>query len=99
MRVLLVNDQAAYREGLRAMLSVVPDVEVVGEAEDGVEAVVMASELRPDVVLMDLHMPRLDGASATRRIRERDARCRVIALTTFADDDLVLDAVRAGAAG
>jgi len=99
VRVLLVDDQAAFREGLRATLSVVPEIEVVGEAQDGVEARRAALRLSPDVVLMDLRMPKMDGVEATRHIVREVPGCRVIALTTFAEDDLVFAALRAGASG
>jgi DNA-binding NarL/FixJ family response regulator len=76
-----------------------PDVEVVGTAADGEEALALAAELRPDVILMDLRMPRLDGVEATRRLRERDPQVKVVVLTTYADDRSVIDALRAGALG
>ncbi|MBN1955552.1 MAG: response regulator transcription factor [Anaerolineae bacterium] len=99
LRVLLVDDQALFREGLRALLSSQPDLHVVGEAGDGEEALRQADRLRPDVVLMDLHMPLLDGVAATKRLRAAQPGCRVIALTTFDDDAYVFDALRAGAVG
>lgn len=97
-RILIVDDQDLVRDGLRAIFEDVPDIDVVGEAADGLEAVAAAAELTPDVVLMDLRMPRLDGIKATRRIV---AACdaRVVVLSTFADDDMVLAAFRAGASG
>ena len=98
IRVLIVDDQALFREGLRAVLSA-SGVEVVGEAADGEQAVALASELAPEVVLMDLRMPVLDGVGATRRITALPRAPRVIALTTFDDDDSVFDALRAGALG
>jgi two-component system, NarL family, response regulator LiaR len=99
IRVLIADDHAVVRQGLRTFLELQDDIEVVGDAGDGEEAVDAALEGRPDVVLMDLVMPGLDGIEATRRIlRERPAT-RVIALTSFLDDDKVLPAVRAGAAG
>jgi two-component system, NarL family, response regulator LiaR len=99
IRVLIADDHAVVRQGLRTFLELQDDIEVVGDAGDGEEAVNAALEGRPDVVLMDLVMPGLDGIEATRRIlRERPAT-RVIALTSFLDDDKVLPAVRAGAAG
>lgn len=97
--VLLVDDQALFREGLRTLLSVQPDLEVVGEAANGEEAVRLAVALRPDVVLMDLQMPVLDGVAATRQLRTLQPACRVIVLTTFDDDEYVFDGLRAGAAG
>ena len=98
IRVLIVDDQALFREGLRAVLTA-HGVEVVGEAKNGEEAVDLAAALAPDVVLMDLRMPVLDGPAATRRIRALPRAPRVIALTTFDDDESVFDAVRAGAQG
>jgi DNA-binding NarL/FixJ family response regulator len=98
IRVVIADDQALFREGLRAVLTA-NGVEVVGEARNGAEAVALAGELAPDVVLMDLRMPVLDGAAATRRICAVARPPRVIVLTTFDDDDSVFDAVRAGALG
>ncbi len=99
IRVLIADDHAVVRQGLRTFLELQDDIEVVADACDGGEAVSAALESRPDVVLMDLVMPDVDGIEATRRIlRERPAT-RVIALTSFLDDDQVLPAVRAGAAG
>jgi DNA-binding NarL/FixJ family response regulator len=97
VRVLLVDDQPEFRRGLRAMLSVVADVEVVGEASDGAEALRVAHGTAPDVVLMDLRMPGTDGVVATRSFTRELPSCRVIALTTFDDDALLFDALRAGA--
>ena len=99
IRILLVDDQALFREGLRTLLSVQPGLEVVGEAGNGEEAVHLAATLHPDVVLMDLHMPVLDGVAATRRLRESRPDCRVIVLTTFDDDEYVFEGLRAGAVG
>jgi DNA-binding NarL/FixJ family response regulator len=99
IRILLVDDQALFREGLCTLLSVQPGLEVVGEAANGEEAVHLAATLRPDVVLMDLHMPVLDGVAATRRLRESWPDCRVIVLTTFDDDEYVFEGLRAGAVG
>jgi len=98
IRLLIADDQAAFRDGIRAMLAVVPDIEVVGEASTGVEARRLASALRPDVILMDLRMPVMDGVEATRHVRRELPTCRVVALTTFADDERVFGAIRAGAA-
>jgi DNA-binding NarL/FixJ family response regulator len=99
VRVLLVDDQALFREALAVLLGVRADVEVVGEAADGAEALHRAAELAPDVVLMDLHMPVLNGIAATRRMRVEHPAVRVIALTTFDDDEEVFAALRAGAVG
>jgi DNA-binding NarL/FixJ family response regulator len=99
VRVLLVDDQTLFRAGLRTLLSTRPELEVVGEAENGQEALRVAAQTRPDVVLMDLKMPVLDGVAATRRLRVQLPACRVVALTTFEDDELVFEVLRAGAVG
>ncbi len=99
IRVLVVDDQALVRGGLAVLLDAAADVAVVGEAADGAEAVEAAHRLRPDVVLMDIRMPVLDGIAATRRILERDPDVRVLVLTTFDVDAHVYDALRAGASG
>jgi NarL family two-component system response regulator LiaR len=99
IRVLVVDDHAVVREGLRAFLELQEGIEVVAEAGDGREAVETAARLRPDVILMDLVMPRLDGVGAMRELRESVPETRVIVLTSFLDDDKLLPAVRAGAAG
>ena len=97
--VLIVDDHAVVREGLRAFLELQDGIEVVGEAGDGEEAVELAERLEPDVILMDLVMPRLDGVGAMRQLRERVPGVRVIVLTSFLDDDRLLPAIQAGAAG
>ncbi|VVJ25197.1 Two-component transcriptional response regulator [Amycolatopsis camponoti] len=99
VRVLLVDDQALFREALATLLATHDDIDVVGEAGNGEEALKRASELRPDVVLMDLRMPVLDGVGATRRLRQEHPSVQVIALTTFDDDEDVFAALRAGAVG
>jgi DNA-binding NarL/FixJ family response regulator len=99
VRVLIADDQRVVRDGLVLLIGLLPQVEVAGTAADGEEAVERAMALRPDVVLMDLRMPRCDGAEATRRITERDPGIKVIALTTYADDRSVIEALRAGARG
>jgi NarL family two-component system response regulator LiaR len=99
IRVLIVDDHAVVREGLRAFLETQEELEVVGEAADGNEAVRAASRLGPDVILMDLVMPELDGVGAMRALRERVPDARVIVLTSFLDEDKLLPAIRAGAAG
>jgi DNA-binding NarL/FixJ family response regulator len=99
VRVLLVDDQALFREALGTLLGVRPEIRVVGEAANGAEALDRSAELAPDVVLMDLHMPVLDGVGATRRLRVEQPDVRVLALTTFDDDEDVFSALRAGAVG
>jgi DNA-binding NarL/FixJ family response regulator len=99
IRVLLVDDQALFREGLETLLSVHKDIEVVGQACNGQEAVEVAARVQPDVVLMDVRMPVLNGVRATRRLKRALPECRVIVLTTFDDDEYVFDALRAGAVG
>jgi NarL family two-component system response regulator LiaR len=98
IRVLIVDDHAVVRQGLRTFLELQDGIEVVGEAADGGEAVVLAEQLTPDVVLMDLVMPGSGGIEAIRLVRERSPATRVIVLTSFADDDRIFPAVRAGAA-
>jgi two-component system, NarL family, response regulator LiaR len=99
IRVLVVDDHAVVREGLRAFLELQDGIEVAGEASDGAEAVEVAERIGPDVVLMDLVMPRLDGLAAMRLLRERLPATRVVVLTSFLDDDKLMPALRAGAAG
>lgn len=99
IRILIVDDQALFREGVRTLLSVWRDLEVVGEASHGEEAIKMTASLAPDVILMDLHMPVMGGAAATRRIVASHPDSRVIVLTTFDDDEHIFEALRAGAAG
>jgi NarL family two-component system response regulator LiaR len=99
IRVLLVDDHAVVREGLRTFLELQDGIEVVGEAGDGAEGVAAAERLRPDVILMDLVMPRLDGVGAMRELRRRLPSARVIVLTSFTDEEKLLPALQAGAAG
>jgi DNA-binding NarL/FixJ family response regulator len=98
-RVLVVDDQRLVREGLTALLELVDDLELVGVAEDGARALALVAEHRPDVVLMDLRMPGMDGVEATRRIRREHPGVEVVVLTTHADDKSILAALRAGARG
>lgn len=99
IRVLIVDDQALVREGIRAILGPAHDIEIVGEAGDGEEALAQAARLTPDVALMDLKMPRMNGVQATRALRQQQPGLRVLALTTYDADEWVFDAIRAGAAG
>jgi DNA-binding NarL/FixJ family response regulator len=99
IRVLAADDQRVVREGLAMLLGLLPDVEVVGTAADGEQALALADELRPDVILMDLRMPRVDGVEATRRLRASHPEIKVVVLTTYADDRSVMEALRAGALG
>ncbi len=99
IKILLADDQALFRDGLRVLLSTQPDFEVVGEAGTGEEALRLTARLRPDIVLMDMRMPVLGGVEATRRLRETQPHCRVIVLTTFDEDELVFEGLRAGAVG
>jgi DNA-binding NarL/FixJ family response regulator len=99
LRVLAADDQRVVRDGLAMILGLLPDVEVVGTAADGQEAIALADSLRPDVILMDLRMPRMDGVEATRRLRADHPEVKVVVLTTYADDRSVMDALRAGAVG
>ncbi len=99
IRVVIADDHPVVREGLAAMLEREPDIEVVGEARDGQEAIERVAALRPDVVLMDLQMPRVDGVEAIRQIRERHSGVHVLVLTTYDDDESILRGVEAGARG
>jgi DNA-binding NarL/FixJ family response regulator len=99
VRVRLADDQRVVREGLAMLLGLLPDVQVAGTAADGEEVLRLAAQVHPDIVLMDLRMPRCDGVEATRRLRERHPDIAVIVLTTYADDRSVIDALRAGARG
>jgi DNA-binding NarL/FixJ family response regulator len=97
--VLIADDQQLVREGLHLLLEMTPDICVTGEAADGAAAVEQAQKLKPDVVLMDVQMPKLDGVAATRQIREICPKVKVIILTTFDDDEYVFEGLRAGAVG
>jgi DNA-binding NarL/FixJ family response regulator len=99
VRILIAEDQALVRRGTAVLLSMEPDMEVVGQACDGIEAVEMAKRLAPEIVLMDLHMPRLGGVAATREITRTLPGTQVLVLTTLDDDETVFEAVRAGAHG
>lgn len=99
IRILVAEDQALVRRGTTMLLSMEADMEVVGQASDGVEALSMARSLKPDIVLMDLHMPRLGGVAATREITQQLPGTQVLVLTTLDDDETVFEAVRAGALG
>ncbi len=99
IRVLIADDQRAVREGLAMLVGFTADIQVVGTAANGVEAVELAGELRPDVVLMDLRMPEMEGAEATRTIRTAQPDIHVLVLTTYADDDSLFPALQAGATG
>jgi len=99
IRVLLVDDQALFREGLDTLLSVHKDIQVIGQASNGQAAVDLALKLRPDVILMDMQMPILNGVGATRRLKGSLPDCRIIVLTTFDDKETIFDALRAGAVG
>jgi two-component system, NarL family, response regulator LiaR len=99
VRVMIVDDHLMVRRGLASLLCAAQDVELVGEAANGSEAVRISARIRPDVVLMDLNLPELDGIAATRAIREANPRIQVIAVTSSHEDELVCDALRAGAIG
>ncbi|MGW1893006.1 response regulator transcription factor [Streptomyces sp. NPDC002004] len=98
-RVVVADDQTVVREGIVMLLGLLPGIDVVGSAGDGEEAVALVAELAPDVVLMDLRMPRCDGVEATRRIRAEYPGTQVVVLTTFADDESLFPAIKAGARG
>jgi NarL family two-component system response regulator LiaR len=99
IRVFIADDHAIVRKGIGAVLEIVPDIDVVGEAEDGREAVAQVEALRPDVILMDLVMPEIDGIEAIRRIKDRQPEARILVLTTFAGEDKIFPAIKAGALG
>lgn len=99
IRVMLVDDQQLIRQGIRILLDIEPDIEVVGEASDGLEALDMAEHIRPDVVLMDIRMPGMDGVASTRELSARYPSMAVIILTTFDDDEYIFEGLKAGARG
>ena len=99
IHVLIVDDHTIVRKGIRALLTEIAGIEVVGEAADGQEAVAQANSLRPDVILMDLAMPKMDGIEATRQIKTSQPESRILVMTSFATDDKVLPAIKAGALG
>ena len=99
MKVIICDDQAIVRDGLAMLLKLEPDIEVVGTAEDGAAAVEMVVDKRPDLILMDLKMPIMNGVEATRQIRTKCPEVKVLVLTTYADDEWVFDAIQAGASG
>jgi two-component system, NarL family, response regulator LiaR len=99
IRILIVDDHSLVRKGLRMLISGSPDMEVVGEASNGVEAVEQSQAVSPDVILMDLQMPRMGGIEAIREIKKRDPQMKILVLTSFADDDKVFPAIKEGASG
>jgi YesN/AraC family two-component response regulator len=99
IKVLLVDDQSLIRQGLRALLELEADLEIVGEAENGQQAINFVAEFQPDVVLLDIRMPIMDGVAATREIQKRFVKTKILVLTTFDDDEYVSAALQNGAMG
>jgi len=99
MKIIICDDQAIVRDGLAMMLKLEPDIEIIGIADDGAEAVELVSKNQPDIVLMDLKMPIMNGVEATRQIRTKYPDVKVLVLTTYSDDEWVFDAIRVGASG
>ncbi len=99
IRVLVVDDHAIIRKGIRAVLELVPDIDLVGEAENGAQAVKLEQELTPDVVLMDLMMPEMDGIASIREIKKQRPTARILVLTNFAGEEMIFPAIKAGAVG
>src|SRR5512139_1753806 len=99
IRILVVDDHAIIRKGIRAVLEIVPDIELVGEAENGIQAVQLDRELHPDVILMDLMMPEMDGIACIRQIRDQRSSARILVLTNFAGEEMIFPAIKAGAVG
>jgi NarL family two-component system response regulator LiaR len=99
IRIIIVDDHAVVREGLRSFIQIKPDMEVVGEAEDGIEAVERALALEPDVILLDIVMPRLDGVGTIKQLNKEGCTARILVITSFAEDDQIFSAIKAGALG
>ena len=99
IRVLVVDDHAIIRKGMRAVLDLVPDIDLVGEAENGKQAIKMDLELHPDVIVMDLMMPEMDGIACIREIKAQRPEARILVLTNFAGEDMIFPAIKAGAMG
>ncbi len=99
IRILIVDDHAIVREGLRSFIQIKPDMEVVGEAGDGIEALEKARTLRPDVILLDIVMPRLDGIETIKQLKQQRCAARILVITSFAEDEQVFPAIKAGALG
>jgi NarL family two-component system response regulator LiaR len=99
IRILLVDDHAVVREGMRALIQIKPDMEVVGEAADGIEALEKANDLDPDVILLDIVMPRLDGIGTIKALKEQGSQARILIITSFAEDEQIFPAIKAGALG
>jgi two-component system, NarL family, response regulator LiaR len=99
IRVLVVDDHAIIRKGMRAVLEIVPDIEMIGEAENGIQAVRLDQELHPDVILMDLMMPEMDGIACIRQIKNQRSTARILVLTNFAGEEMIFPAIKAGAVG
>jgi NarL family two-component system response regulator LiaR len=99
IRVLVVDDHAIIRKGIRAVLELVPDIDLVGEAENGLQAVTLEKELNPDVILMDLMMPDMDGIAAIKEIKKQQPKARILVLTNFAGEEMIFPAIKSGAVG
>ena len=99
IRVLVVDDHAIIRKGIRAVLELVPDIDLVGEAENGLQAVTLEKELNPDVILMDLMMPEMDGIAAIKEIKKQQPKARILVLTNFAGEEMIFPAIKSGAVG
>ena len=99
IHVMVVDDHAIIRKGIRAVLEIVPDIEMIGEAENGLQAVLLERQLHPDVILMDLMMPEMDGIACIRRIKDQRPGARILVLTNFAGEEMIFPAIKAGAMG